>query len=137
MIEWSGLNYWAILVAWFINILVGSLWYSPMGFQKAWSRLSGVDMMKIPKDEANRAIGLVALSAIVQSVVLAIVIHSLHITSIARGLEVGLLLWAGFTAATTVGVTLYSRLSLKFWWLNASFFLVVMAVDSVILALWQ
>lgn len=137
MIELSGLNYWAIIVAWLINVVVGSVWYSPVGFQKLWSRLSGVDMMKIPKDEANRAIGLVALSALVQSGVLAIVLHSMHITTAARGLEAGLLLWFGLTAVTTVGNTLYSRLSLKLWWLNASFFLVVMAINSVILAVWH
>lgn len=137
MIEFSGLNYWAILVAWLINVIVGAVWYSPAGFQKLWSKLSGVDMMKIPKDEANRAIGLVALSALLQSIVLSVVLHSMHITTASKGLEAGLLLWLGLTAVTTIGNTLYARLSLKFWWLNASFFLVVMAVNSVIIAVWN
>ena len=137
MIELSGLNYWAIVVTWLINVIIGAVWYSPLGFQKLWSKLSGVDMMKIPKDEADRAIGLVAVSALIQSIALAVIIHSLHITNATNGLEVGLLLWLGFTAATTIGNTLYSRLSLKFWWLNASFFLVVIAINSVILAVWN
>jgi hypothetical protein len=137
MIEFGGLNYWAILVAWFINIVVGAWWYSPAGFQKLWSKLSGVNMRNTPKAEANRAILLVMLGALIQSTVLAIVLNSMHITSAARGLEAGLLLWLGLTAVTTVGNTLYSRLSLKLWWLNASFFLVVMAVGSVILAAWH
>lgn len=137
MIEFSGLNYWAILVAWLINVIVGSIWYSPIGFQKLWSKLSGVDMMKMPKDEANRAIGLVAISALLQSVVLAIVLNSMHIATASHGLEAGLLLWLGLTAVTTIGNTLYSGLSLKFWWLNASFFLIVMVINSVILAVWN
>jgi hypothetical protein len=137
MIEFSGLNYWAILIAWLINVIVGSVWYSPVGFQKLWSKLSGVDMMKMPKDEANRAIGLVALSALVQSIVLAVVLNSMHIATALKGLEAGLLLWFGLTAVTTIGNTLYSRLSLKFWWLNASFFLIVMVVNSIILAVWD
>lgn len=137
MIELSGLNYWAILVAWLFNIVLGAWWYSPMGFQRLWSKLSGVDMMKMPKDAANRAIGLVALSALLQTIILAIIVHSMDITTAMKGLEVGLLLWFGLTAVTTVGNTLYSRLSLKFWWLNASFFLVVMTVGAVILAVWR
>jgi hypothetical protein len=137
MIELSGLNYWAILVAFLINVIVGSVWYSPIGFQKLWSKLSGVDMMKMPKDEANRAIGFVAISALVQSIVLAAVLHSMQVTTAVKGLEAGLLLWFGLTAVTTIGTTLYSRLSLKFWWLNASFFLVVMVINSVILAVWK
>ena len=94
-------------------------------------------MMKIPKDEANRAIGLVALSALAQSMVLAVALHSMHITTATEGLMAGLLLWFGLTAATTIGTTLYSRRGLKYWWLNASFFLVVMAIGSVILAAWH
>lgn len=137
MIEFSGLNYWAILAVWFLTVVVGAWWYSPMGFQKLWSKLSGVDMMKMPKDAANRAIGLVALSAVAQSVVLAVIVHSLQLATAIEGLGAGLLLWFGFTAATTVGNTLYSRLSLKFWWLNASFFLVVMTVGAIILAVWR
>lgn len=137
MVDFSGLNYWAILAAWLINVVVGAIWYSPAGFQKLWSKLSGVDMMKIPKREANRAIILVALAALVQSVTLAVVLNSMHIIDVAKGLEVGLLLWFGLTAVTTIGNTLYARLSLKLWWLNASFFLVVMVANSAILAAWH
>jgi len=137
MLDLNGLNYVAIFVTWLVNVIVGSVWYSPVGFGKVWSKLSGVDMMKLPKSEANRAIGFVMVSAIVQSFVLAIVLHSLHATTAMQGLEAGLLLWLGLTAVTTIGNTLYARLSLKFWWLNASFFLVVMAINSVILAVWR
>ena len=91
----------------------------------------------MPKDEANRAIGLVAVSALLQSIVLAVVLNSMHIVTATKGLEAGLLLWLGLTAVTTIGNTLYARLSLKFWWLNASFFLVVMVINSVILAVWN
>ena len=137
MIDFSDLNYLAIIVAWLINITIGAYWYSPAGFQKLWSKLSGVDMMKIPKNEANRAIGFVALSALIQSIVLAVVLNSMDITTALKGLEAGLLLWIGFTAVTTIDNTLYSRLSLKLWWLNASFFLVVMSINSIVLAIWQ
>jgi len=137
MLEFSGINYWAVLVGWLINVIVGSVWYSPAGFQKLWSKLSGVDMMKIPKNEANRAIGFVVVSALVQTFVLAVALHSMHVKTFAHGLEAGLLLWLGLTAVTTIGNTLYSRLSLKLWWLNASFFLLVMAINSVILAVWN
>ena len=137
MLDFNQLNYWAILVVWLVNVAVGAFWYSPAGFGKRWSKLSGVDMMKIPKDEANRTIGFVALFALVQSFALALIINSLHVTSAMQGLLVGLVLWLGFVAATTVGTTLYTRKSWQYWWLNSSFFLVVMAVNSVILGIWR
>ena len=137
MLDLSHLNILAIIAAWFINIGLGSFWYSPAGFGKLWSKLSGVDMMKMPKDQANTAIAFVAAAAFIQTVALAILVASLHAHTFFDGFAAGLLVWAGFTAATTVGNNLYSRLSWKFWWLNASFFLVVMVVNAAIFAIWQ
>ena len=57
--------------------------------------------------------------------------------SAAEGLIASLALWFGLTAATTVGVTLYSLRSWKFLWLNSAYFLVVMVLGSVILAVWK
>jgi hypothetical protein len=141
MLELSGINYWAVLVTFIISVAFGSFWYSPAGFGKKWSKLSGVDMMKIPKDEANRAIVSVVLASLVQVVVLAVVLNSLHVSSgthpLTNGFVAGVVLWLGLVAATTVGNNLYLRKSWKFWWLNSSFFLIVMAVNSVILAGWK
>ena len=137
MLEIDGLNYWAVLVVWLINIMVGAFWYSPAAFGKEWKKHTGVDMMKIPKEKANKIISFVAVSGLVQAVVLAIVVNSLGATTAIDGLVAGVLLCAGFTAATTVGVTLYSMRSWRFWWINSSYFFLVMAVNSVILAIWQ
>lgn len=137
MLELNGLNYWAIIVAWLITVVIGSYWYSPAGFGKLWAKLSGVHHMKIPEGEATRAIVSVAISAVVQVFVLALVLHSLNITTVGDGLVAGLVLWLGLTAATTVGNTLYQRLSWKFWWLNSAYFLIVMSINSVLFAVWQ
>ena len=32
MIEFSGLNVWAVLVVWIISVALGTFWYSPAGF---------------------------------------------------------------------------------------------------------
>ena len=141
MLDLSGINYFAVLVAFIINVAVGAFWYSPSGFGKKWSKLSGVELMKIPKKEADNAIVAVAISSVVQVLVLAIVLNSLHVSAgthpLTNGFIAGVVIWAGFVAATTVGNNLYMRKSWNFWWLNSSFFLVVMAINSVILAIWK
>ena len=137
MLELSNLNVLAIIVAWLISVVLGSFWYSPAGFGKLWSKLSGVDIMKMPKDLANKAIVSVAISSLIQVIALAVVVNSLGAGNVVDGLTIGLLLWAGFTAATTVGNNLYSRLSWKFWWLNASFFLIVMPINAILLSVWK
>ena len=137
MLEFEGLNYWAILVVWLLYMIVGAWWYSPAGFAKKWTKYTGIDIIKIPTNQANKIISFVALSALVQSFTLAVILDSLDVKSAGEGLSVGLFIWFGLTAATTVGVTLYSKRSWKFLWLNASYFLVVMAVGSAIFGTWR
>lgn len=137
MIDISGLNYWAVIVAWVVYMAVGMFWYSPKGFGKLWTKLSGVDMMKMPQNEANRAITYVVGASFVQAVVLAAVLYSIGVSNATEGIVASLVLWFGLVAATTVGTTFYARKSWKFWWLNASFFLVTMAINGLILGAWQ
>jgi hypothetical protein len=137
MLELAGINLWAVVVVWLIYVAVGAFWYSPAGFGKQWTKLTKIDIMKLPEDESTHALVSVALSAVFQVLALALVINTLDVTSAWNGLVTGLVLWLGFTAATTVGVTLYQRRSWKFLWLNSSYFLVVMAIGSVILSIWK
>jgi hypothetical protein len=137
MIDFSGLNYLAIAIAWIVSVILGSFWYSPAGFGKVWSKLSGVDIMKIPKAESTRAIVFVVISSLLQAFFLALILNSLNVNSIGQGIIDSLVLWFGFTALTTIGNTLYQRQSWKFWWLNASFFLIVMVINGIILSVWK
>lgn len=137
MIDISGLNYWAVIVAWVVYMAVGMYWYSPKGFGKLWSKLSGVDIMKLPQNEANRAILYVVGASFVQAVVLATALYGIGVSNAVEGLVASLVLWFGLVAATTVGTTFYARRGWKFWWLNASFFLVTMAINGLILGAWQ
>jgi len=137
MLEFEGINYWAVALAWLICVVVGAFWYSPMGFGKLWEKYTKIDILKIPQQEATRAIVFVALSAILQVLALALVLNSLGTATAMDGAWVGFVLWLGLTAATTVGVTFYSRRSWNFWWLNSSYFLLVMVLNSVILATWK
>ncbi|MFZ1300995.1 MAG: DUF1761 domain-containing protein [Candidatus Microsaccharimonas sp.] len=137
MIDFGALNYWAILVAWVFSIILGSFWYSPAGFGKLWTKLSGVDIMKLPQNEANKAIGAVIVSSLFQALALGIVLYWIDPANVWEGLVAGLVIWFGFITLTTVGTTLYQRRSFKFLWLNSSFFLIVLVVNSVILTLWR
>ena len=137
MLEFDGINYWAVVVAWLVNVIVGALWYSPAGFAKQWTALTGIDILKIPQAEATKILVAVAVSAAVQAFALALMLNSIDVASASEGLMAGFVLWLGFTTATTVGVTLYQRRSWSFLWLNASYFLVVICLNSIILGMWQ
>lgn len=137
MLDLSGLNYFAIAVVWIIYLIVGAFWYSPAGFAKKWTELTGIDILKMPQKQANAAIMNVAVSAIFQVVALAVVLNSLTVSTIANAFLVSFLLWLGFTTATTVGVTFYSKRDWRFIGLNSSYFLLVMSIGSIVLTIWK
>lgn len=137
MLDFNDINYAAVIVAWLISMIIGGFWYSPAGFGKQWSKLSGVDMMKTPKNETGRAIKFIAVSCLLQALTLAVILRSLDVSNILQGLIVSIVLWFGFTALTTVGNTLYQRQSWKFWWLNASYFLVTMSINGILISVWR
>ena len=137
MLDFNGLNIWAILVVWAVYMAVGAFWYSPAGFAKRWTKYTKIDIMKIPQDEATKILGFIVVSCLIQVIALAVVLNSLQPSSGLEGMITGIIIWLGFTAATTVGVTLYSRRSWKFLWLNSSYFLVVMSLGSLILSIWK
>lgn len=136
MLELAGINYWAVLVVWLIYMGVGAWWYSTAGFARQWTKYTGIDILKIPTKQANKIIAAVAVSSLVQAFVLAVLLESLDVSSLGEGILAGLVLWLGLVTATTVGVTLYSKRSWGFLWLNSAYFLVVMVVGSAILSVW-
>ena len=137
MLELAGINYWAVLVVWLLYMVVGAWWYSTAGFARAWTKYTKINILKIPTQQANKIIAAVAVSSLVQAFTLALVLNSLDVATVAEGVVAGLVLWFGLVAATTVGVTLYSKRAWGFLWLNSAYFLVVMSIGSVIFAVWQ
>lgn len=137
MLEVEGINYWAVAVAWVVNCAVGAFWYSPAGFAKQWKSYTGIDLMKIPDKEATKILLSVVVSGFVQAFTLAVLLHSIGTATVLEGIVAGLVIWAGLVTATTVGVTLYSRRSWKFFWLNSAYFLVVILINSIIITVWK
>jgi len=133
MFDFEGLNILAIVIAFIVKVVIGAFWYSPAGFGKKWSKLTGVDMMKTPKEETNRAIIFVAISSLLQAFILALVLNTLAPATVFEAITSTLIIWFGLTAITTIGNTLYQRQSLKLWWINASFFLVVMVINAIVI----
>jgi len=50
VISFHDLDYWTVVVAAVVNMGVGALWYSPMGFGKSWSKLIGKKMEDMRKN---------------------------------------------------------------------------------------
>ncbi len=131
------INYAAVIVAAFAQMVLGFLWYGPL-FGKQWASLVNVDFGSMkPKPAAMAAM---VISALVMSFVLA---HALafasaylHVSGIRAGLSAGFWNWLGFVAPVALGPVLYEGKPIRLWFINAGYYLVSLLIMGAILALW-
>ncbi|MDB5168962.1 MAG: hypothetical protein JWO41_318 [Candidatus Saccharibacteria bacterium] len=136
MLNVENLNYWAVLVAAVINMVVGSFWYSKQGFGKPWAAAAKVKLEDMMKDNAGAAYTMTTVAAVAQSFLLAVLVHNLAVTTVGKAVELGVLLWVGFVAACTISDTMFTGRSMRLWQINQGYYLLVLVANSVLLALW-
>ena len=96
-------NYWAVVLAALSTMVVGSIWYSPMGFYKQWAKMAGV---KKDPSFTNGKMAVLYGSVFVASLISAYVLA--HVTFLSNqffkhdflqdALMTAFWVWLGFTA---------------------------------------
>ncbi|HAV11443.1 MAG TPA: hypothetical protein DCX32_02775 [Candidatus Moranbacteria bacterium] len=133
------LNLWAILVAALANLIIGSLWYSPLMFGNMWMRLMGID----PRDSsgmkkgAAKAMFFSFLGALVMAYVMALVVSFSGVTSLLNAIEVAFWLWLGFVAVTSISSVLYEKKRVEIYILSVIYYLIAMIAMVIIITLWR
>lgn len=130
------MNYLAILVGALINMVVGALWYSPVLFSKQWMKLTGLKEMG-SKNDMPKMYAVTAVAAIVMSYVLMRLILDLHVSGAVWGMKIGLWVWLGFTAATTISDYLFTKRGLKLYAINVGYYLVVSLILGALFGVWH
>lgn len=133
------MNYLPVLVAGVASFLVGWLWHSPLLFLDQWMRLSGFPKPKVVTPEMKKkmmrsmAFGLVA--NLVAAGVLSCIVTQIGKTDMVSTLSVASWIWLGFVVTTLANGPLWEDKSVKLFFFNATYHLVVVAVMAVVLSL--
>lgn len=130
------MNWLAILAGALINMVLGSLWYSPLLFAKPWMSLTGKKSMGDKKD-MPKTYGVLIVSSLVMSYVLMHFVQASNTNSWLWGAKVGFWLWLGFTAATTISDYLFAKRPLKLYAINAGYYLVVAVLVGALFGVWH
>ena len=139
------INYLAVVASAVAAMVVGFLWYGPL-FGKSWSKLMGwgdmtPEKMKEMQKKAMPAYAVNMVGAFLMAFALAhnLIFGSayLNMYGIAAGFQAAFWNWLGFVAPVTLGAVLWEGKPLKLWYINASYYLVVLLAMGTILALWQ
>lgn len=136
----ASINYWAVLATGATNMIVGSLWYSPLLFGKPWMKLMGYtqEKMEEAKKKGMTASYLLAfVGALVTGYVMAHFVYYLGLALPNEALQLGFWIWLGFVAVTHLGNVLWGGKSWKLFAIDSGQSLVALLVMALILVQWQ
>jgi Protein of unknown function (DUF1761) len=130
------INWWAVIVAAIIRMVVGSVWFSPVGFMKPWQRLSGISEAQV-KASFGRAIGVDAVMSLIMAFILFHAVVYAGAMNLWAGAVVGFLNWLGFIFTVFVGLWAYEQKPIKLVSITAGFNLVALILMGALIGVWH
>lgn len=130
---WFDINWLAVLIAIVVYQGLGALWYGPL-MGKAWMKAVGKTA-----EELQGGGGIMYLYAIINGaitvIVLANVLQAFAPASLVAALGVTLVMWLGFTAATSLTNGLFAGRGRDLWMIDSTYHLLAMLLATVVLTL--
>ena len=125
------LNWWAVLVAAFIPMVTGMIWYNPKVFGQMWMKANGLEMDDLKKDNIGQLYFLQFVAALVMTYVTALFVMFVNPTTAADGFMLGFWLWLGFLVAGAVGLYVWPPKPLNLFVMDSIYKLI-----NIFLVIW-
>lgn len=129
------INYVAVVVAALLSMVIGFVWYSLKAFGKPWMKEAGLSLKDIGNGP-GAGYGLVTLTSLIQAFVLAHFIDYTNAVSWIDGAVTGLWIWVGFVATAYTATYVFTQKSFKLWSIDTGYFLTLLVVQGIVLAVW-
>lgn len=134
------INWLAVIVATIVNMVIGFIWYSPALFAKPWAKLTGRKMDEMGDGSTSYVI--TTVGAFLQAFILAhFIVMAKYFYPTYSDVSVGILTaswaWLAFTAIPALTNTVFEGRRKKLWAINSGYFLVVLLINGILLAVWH
>lgn len=129
------IHYPAVLAAAALGFVIGGLWYSPLGFVRAWLASAGISEAQARGASRPRVFALAALAQLVIAANLAAFIGPK--ASLGFGLFAGLAAGLGWVAMSLGVVYLFEQRPLRLWLINAGYQVLTYTVMGAVLGAWH
>jgi hypothetical protein len=140
--DFSTVNWLAVIVCVVVSMISGSIWYNPKTFFPTWWK--GIGKTGEPGMQGNMGMTwtLTILSSFVQAVAMSFMVNAMGGlmtggVSAATGAMTGFMLWFGFIAPTYLVNKLFAGHGLKIWAIEVGNHLVNFVLFGVILGAWR
>jgi hypothetical protein len=137
--DFSAINWLAVLACVVFSVVSGSLWFGPKTFFPVWWKAIGKNDSDKPDGRPLTWI-LILVSSFVQAVFMALMVNAMGSmtggATLVSGMTAGFLLWLGFVAPTSLVNKLFPGY-LKAWAIENGNHLINFVVFGAILGAWH
>ncbi len=130
------INYLAVVAAALSTFLIGAVWYSPLLFNDAWMKASGLKKEDVAGGNMAKIFGLAFVFELIMAANLAAFLAGPD-TTISWGATAGALAGIGWVALAIGTLSLFERRSWTYTLINGGYFAVSFIVMGVILGAWR
>lgn len=131
------INYYAVIVAAILNMVVGAVWYGPMLFAKQWMAVNNINPEEMKNVNPAPMYAQSIVVTIVSYVVLAMAISFTGAVSLTSGMSIAFWLWLGFIAPVQYTANLFSSKKVLAFFLDTGYQLVTMLIAGGLIAVWR
>jgi hypothetical protein len=135
-VDFSQLNWPAILVATVAAFGLGGVWYGPL-FGKAWQKLVGLSDEQLQQGSPAKTFGGAFVLTLVMATALALLLQLHPAPDLLSGANIGVLLGICLIA-TSIGINyLFARRALALYLIEAGYMVALMTLLGAILGAWR
>jgi hypothetical protein len=134
--DFSKINFLAVLVAALSTFILGGLWYSPMLFGKAWMRTNNFTDADLQTFSKARMFGWSFVFSLVMSLNLAMFLGGPE-TTLSWGMIAGALAGFGWVAMAVAIIGMFENKSWTYIIINGGYMTVAFVVMGAILGAWR
>ena len=131
------INHLAVLVAVVLQFVLGFLWYGPL-FGEPWMGMVGLDMATVEANPPGAGEWITNIvSAVVSMYVLAWLFTKIPVTSLLKGLLVGLLIGFSFVLLSIMTSGMFAKDPYGLAWITGGFTTVGLGIGGAVLGAWK
>ena len=131
------INHFAVLVAIVLQFVLGFLWYGPL-FGEPWMGMVGLDTATIEANPPGAGEWITNIfSAVVSIYVLAWLFTKIPVTSLLKGLLVGLLIGFSFVLMSIMTSGMFAKDPYGLAWITGGFTTVGLGIGGAVLGAWK
>ncbi len=128
----ESINVLAVVAAALVHMITGLVWFSGKLFGKQW-----VELTKQELKPARQWLLAGLVGHLLLALVLAVVVHLTHATSLIEGMLVGILMWIGFIVPLEIGELIWEKIPFRLFTIRIGNHIVAMSLAGGVLSVWQ